>query len=211
MGTVVVEMVLIARKKLSWQCWIHRLFKSLIKWSVFPSPRCVEVEYVSSLAHSTYRSKSATAGDQQMIGSRRQIYGHFVYEGLVQLRYREILRKNTTDGCFICCRVKKAPTAQVVNKGSPCFIHSLDGVAMLSHLYTSQVCATTLQPIRAMSAHSNAPTPPLPALHDPHPSAPTHLSTLFKNSSRRLLARKASAINDEHDRPRRRPTTALDT
>jgi len=53
-----------------------------------------------------------------------------------------------------------------------CCVHSFDGVAMLSHLSTSQVSATTRPPIRGMSTHSNAPTPPLPALYDPS----THLA-----------------------------------
>jgi len=51
-----------------------------------------------------YITESATVGDQQMIGRRRQRYGHFGYEplALVLLRYRDILPKIPTEVCFIC-------------------------------------------------------------------------------------------------------------
>jgi len=92
-----------------------------------------------------YITENATAGDQQMIGNRRQIYGHFGYEPLALLRYCEILHKITTDDCLICC-VKGpycASGKQRLTMFDPCCrVHSFDGVAILRHPYTSQVGAT---------------------------------------------------------------------
>ena len=73
-----------------------------------------------------YIAENATAGDQQMIGRQgRLIYGHFGYEPLVLLQYREILLPMIVLSALLCKKdpVLSSVRAQVVNKGSPRLTH----------------------------------------------------------------------------------------
>jgi len=153
------------------------------------NPCGVEVECVSGLAHSTGRrtillKMPQRTGDQQMIGSWRQIYGHFGYERLVLLLYREYYPNLLPMIVLSAPLCRKDPIAEVVNKGSPCLTHA---VAFI--LSTAPQCLVTCTPAYlalhpsanpGVSTHSNAPMLPLPARHDPHLSlsptlkAPTH-------------------------------------
>jgi len=70
-------------------------------WTLLRSTWC-RGGCVSGLAHSAGQCTILLKMPQQvtsglMIGRRRQIYGHFGYERLVRLRYREILPKFITN------------------------------------------------------------------------------------------------------------------
>jgi len=137
-------------------------------------PRGVEMGCVSGLAHSAGRRTILLRMPQQvtsglMIGRRRQIYGHFLdvndssfcsivkyYPNLLPMIVLSALcKKSRASGkqrltmfvTHICCRV-----------------HPFDGVAMLSHLYTSQVGSTEHTFERIYASAASVPRPSTVAL-----------------------------------------------